>query len=201
MTAMAEGPVPRSAVAHLASGLPGRPGGAVRLREVAFPAQVELRLDDVDAGAFGPRAGQFLCCGMPAPGRAVGAGDPYVLWLGPGWYLVADRPGSAPGLLAGLRDALGADCGGICGSAVDVSAARTVLELSGPSARAVLAHGCPIDLHPRVFGPARCAQTVLAQAQVVLHQTAAADYRILVRTSYADYLVRWLLDAMTEYTA
>ncbi|TDD92598.1 hypothetical protein E1293_00775 [Actinomadura darangshiensis] len=196
---MAEGSAPRSAVAHLAPDLPDRPGGAVRLREVAFPAQVELRLDDEDATAFGPRAGQFLCCGMPAPGHAAGAGDPYVLWLGPGWYLAVDRPGSAYGLLAGLRDALGADCGGMCGSAVDVSAARTVLELSGPSARAVLAHGCLLDLHPRTFGPGRCAQTVLAQAQVVLHQTGAADYRLLVRTSYADHLVRWLLDAMTEY--
>ncbi|WP_433470049.1 sarcosine oxidase subunit gamma [Spirillospora sp. CA-128828] len=196
---MAEGRAPRSAVAHLAPDFPDRPGGAVRLREVAFPAQIELRLDDEEAGSFGPRAGRLLRCDIPARGHVTGVGDPCVLWLGPGRYLVMDRPGSAHGLLTGLEDALGADGGGIRGSAVDVSAARTVLDLSGPSARAVLAHGCPLDLHPSRFGPGRCAQTVLAQAQVVLHQTGATDYRILVRASYADYLARWFLDAMTEY--
>jgi sarcosine oxidase subunit gamma len=79
-----------------------------------------------------------------------------------------------------------------------------VLELSGPFARDVLAHGCAIDLHPRVFGPGSCVQTNLAKAQVMLHQTAtgpgrAATYRVFVRASYADYLARWLLDAAVEY--
>ena len=45
------------------------------------------------------------------------------------------------------------------------------------------------------------AQTMLAKAQVVLHQTEPDTYRILVRGSFADYLVRWLLDAMTEYVS
>ena len=192
------GPAKRSAVEHLAGRL-ARTGGAARLRVLPFPSQVELRLDDEDADCFGPRAGQFLGCGMPSPGSATGDGDPHILWMGPGWYLIVDRPDRAPGLLAGLHDALGGDCGGTCGSAVDVSAARTVLELSGPSAREVLRHGCALDLHPRVFGAGRCAQTQLAQAQVMLHRTAPDEYRIFVRFSYADYLTRWLLDAMTEY--
>jgi sarcosine oxidase, subunit gamma len=117
--------------------------------------------------------------GAPAPGRAAGG----LLWLGPEWYLLVDD------------DPVDAAAG-----AVDVSAQRTVLELSGPSATAVLAHGCSIDLRPRAFGPGSCAQTMLAKAQVVLHQTGPEPtYRILVRASFADYLVRWLLDAMTEY--
>lgn len=51
-------------------------------------------------------------------------------------------------------------------SAVDVSAGFAVLELTGPMAPAVLAHGCAIDLHPRVLGPGRAARTMLAKAQV-----------------------------------
>ncbi|WUI02998.1 sarcosine oxidase subunit gamma [Spirillospora sp. NBC_00431] len=153
--------------------------GPVRLREIPFPAQVEWRPDDEHALPSTP---------LPRPGRVTGTGDPYVLWLGPGWYLLIGRAGRAHGLLDGLS-----------GSAVDVSAARTVLELSGPSARAVLAHGCPLDLHPRAFGPGRCARTLLAQTQMILHQTAHDRYRVLVGTSYADYAVRRLLDAMTEY--
>ncbi|MGH3239341.1 MAG: sarcosine oxidase subunit gamma [Spirillospora sp.] len=147
--------------------------GQVRLQEIPIPAQFELRLYDEDTSQSG---------------HVTGTGDPYVLWLGPGWYLVMGSPGQARDHLDGLR-----------GSTVDVSAARVVLELSGPSARAVLAHGCPLDLHPGAFWPGRCAQTVLAQTQMILHQTAQDRYRVLVRTSYADYAVRWLLDAMTEY--
>lgn len=191
---------PFSPVGHLAAEL-GRTGGAVRLREIAFRAQVEVRIDDDYVAAISPRAGQFLGCPLPEPGRASGDGTPYVLWLGPGWYLVDDEPGTAPGLEAGLLDALGADCGGACGHAIDVSAARAVLELSGPRAADVLRHGCAVDLHPRVFGPGHCAQTDLARAQVVLHQTGTETYRIFVRSSFADYLARWLLDAMIEYLA
>ncbi len=95
-----------------------------------------------------------------------------------------------------MRHALGEDHGAV----VDVSAQRTALRLSGPCAREVLQHGCPIDLHPRAFGPGRCAQTLLARAQVVLYQTdEAPTYLILVRASFAEYLAEWLMDAMTEY--
>ncbi|MFI0356467.1 sarcosine oxidase subunit gamma [Actinomadura sp. 9N407] len=178
---------------------PARAPGPVRLREIPFPAQVELRIDDEESASFEPRAGQFLGCGMPGPGHATGDGSPHVLWLGPGWYLIVDRTGCAPGLLAGLHDALGGECGGVCGSAVDVSAARTILELSGPAAPAVLSHGCPLDLHPRVFVPGRCARTRLAQVPIVLHQTGAGEYRLLAASSYAVHLVHWLRDAMIEY--
>jgi sarcosine oxidase subunit gamma len=97
-----------------------------------------------------------------------------------------------------LRETLGQQPG----SVVDVSAARTTLELAGPRARDVLEHGCALDLHPRAFGPGQCAQTLLAKANVVLHQVDdAPTYRLLVRPSFARYLVAWLLDAMTESTA
>ncbi|WP_285698235.1 sarcosine oxidase subunit gamma family protein [Actinomadura sp. NBRC 104412] len=139
-----------SAIAHLPAEPPAAftdPASPVRLREIPFPAQVELRLDDGSPDAS--ETSRFLVLRLPGAGHAAGDGEPYVLWLGPGWYLVVDREGGETELLAGLPDA------------VVVSAARTVLELSGPSARDVLSHDCPLDLHPRVFGPGRCAQTRL----------------------------------------
>jgi sarcosine oxidase subunit gamma len=57
-----------------------------------------------------------------------------------------------------------------------------------------------VDLHPRVFGPGRCAQTLLAKAQVIIHQVNdAPTFHLYVRTSFAWYVAEWLLDAMTEY--
>jgi sarcosine oxidase subunit gamma len=185
-----------SPVEHLSAEL-GRTGGPATLREIPFRALVELRIDEDHVEAFAPRAAQFLGCELPETGQATGTGAPYVLWSGPGWYLIDDEPGTAPGLEAGLL----ADCGGAYGHAIDLSAARTILELSGPRAAQVLRHGCSIDLHPRAFGPGRCARTDLARAQVTLHQSGPETYRILVRCSFADYLARWLLDAMIEYLA
>jgi sarcosine oxidase subunit gamma len=156
----------------------------VRLREEPYPSQIELRLDGAVEVPFA----------LPAAGQVNGSGPRYVLWCGPDWYLVVDSPNT------NLEAELQAGLHGGFATVVDVSAARTVLNLSGPNARAVLEHGCMLDLHPRAFGPGRCAQTNLAKAQVLIHQLGTEEYRVFVRSSFADYLARWLLDAMVEYT-
>jgi sarcosine oxidase subunit gamma len=116
--------------------------------------------------------------GEPPMGPNTVVGD--ALWLGPDEWLVlggreqdyADRP-----------------------AAVDVSANRVCLELSGAGAADVLARGCALDLHPSVFPPGRCAQTLVARAQVILYRPAEDTFRLLVRPSFADYLRAWLRDA------
>jgi heterotetrameric sarcosine oxidase gamma subunit len=105
--------------------------------------------------------------------------DGHLLRLGPDWWLLVGQPPAGEG--------------------VDVSAHRTTLELHGPRARDVLMTGCSIDLYPPAFPVGACAQTLLAQAQVVLHRVAPDTYRLLVRASFAGYLADWLLDAMVEH--
>jgi sarcosine oxidase subunit gamma len=108
------------------------------------------------------------------------AGD--ALWLGPDeWLVLGGREQDYPDAWA----------------AVDVSANRVCFELSGPAAADVLARGCALDLHPSVFPPGRCAQTLLARAQVILYRTEEQTFRLLVRASYADDLRAWLRDAMS----
>ena len=96
--------------------------------------------------------------------------------------------------------ALGSSLAGVVrpagGSVVDVSAHRTVLELSGPEARDVLASGCSVDLHPRVFAVGDAAQAPLARVDVILTRSDVDAYRIFVRASFARYLADWLKDAM-----
>ena len=118
------------------------------------------------------------------------AGQRSVLWLGPDEWLIVDE--GTPLSEADVRQAFAPDWG----SVVDLSANRVVFELEGPAARDLLAHGCPLDLHPRVFGPGQCAQTLLARAAVILWQTDAAP-RIASwsRASFADHITRWLADA------
>ncbi|MFO7252292.1 MAG: 2Fe-2S iron-sulfur cluster-binding protein [Actinomycetes bacterium] len=102
-----------------------------------------------------------------------------VLELGPGWWLI-------------VGDEEPVVHHGCC---VDVSAQRTVIELSGPEVREVLLTGCPIDLHPSAFEVGQHAQTLLGQAPVIVQRTADDTYRLYVRASYAAYLADWLLDA------
>ena len=80
-------------------------------------------------------------------------------------------------------------------AAVDASANRVCLELSGPAAEEVLAQGCSLDLHPSAFAEGACAQTLLARVQVILWRREAERWQLFVRPSFAPYLRAWLADA------
>lgn len=166
----------------------------VTLAEQPFRTMVNLRADPA-SGAAG-RLAAVLGAPLPARcGSTRAAGTHTVLWLGPDEWLVVSGA-DATALTAGLRAALADEPG----SVVDVSANRTTVELRGPAARQVLDKGCPLDLHPRAFGPGQAVSTQVGPVPVVLWQTDDTPaYRLLPRSSYADHLARWLVDAMSEY--
>jgi sarcosine oxidase subunit gamma len=169
--------------------------GDLRLAEVPFLAQVNLRLSA--KGAAADAVGLALGAALPVEaGTTARAGDLTVLWLGPDEWLVVGEPGAQRRVEALLRAAVA----GEPASVVDVSAQRTTIEVAGDRARDLLAHGCALDLHPSVFGVGRCAQTMLARAQVTLLCVDAEPvYRVMVRSSFARYLAEWLVDAAVEY--
>jgi sarcosine oxidase subunit gamma len=173
----------RSPLAHRADDLErvaGLTDGAVHARELVGWTQLDLRLDAtaVDRSVVElPRE----------PNTASGT----ALWLGPDEWLVLGVPGTAEA----LRRDLDAGLAGLHRSVVDVSAARAIVELEGPGRHDLLAGGCPIDLHPRAWGPGRCAQTLYGRAQVLLQELEGRT-RLFVRSSFADYLLdRLLADA------
>jgi sarcosine oxidase, subunit gamma len=172
-------------------------GGAVHLAEQPFLSQVSLRLSPT--GTAAALVGDALGVALPGPRRSATAGERTVLWLGPDEWLVLGPPESADALAALLRS----DSQGDHASVVDVSAQRTSIVVAGSRARDLLAHGCPLDLHPRAFGAGACASTLLARAQVTLvaRDVEPPSYVLLVRSSFAPYVAEWLLDAAVEYTA
>jgi len=185
----------RSPLHHLddrlrAAAVPGDRWGS--LRELPFLAMVGLRVQPGSAAA--ERIGGLLGAPLPPYGTVAGSGPHAALWLGPDEWLVVSTAEHGP-LTADLTAALGEDAGAV----VDVSANRTTLELSGPSARATLEKGCPVDLHPRSFGPGHAVTTALGRVPLLLWQTGEHTYRLLPRSSFADYVARWLLDAGSEY--
>lgn len=161
-------------------------------------AGVSLRLDQSDREVLG-RVESGLGINLPLLPNTV-TGDPdaqHVLWMGPDEWLVVGPAGTAPAIESAVRAAAG-DAFVVT---VDVSANRLAFELSGPAARELLESGCPIDLHPRAFRTGSCAQTLLALANVLLHQTGDEPrYRVWVRPSFSRYLAAWLTDAEVGLT-
>src|SRR5688572_19751967 len=113
---------------------------------------MEVRVGSADRPALEAALGIAL----PGPNDVTTDGRLSVLWLAPDGWLVLGGPAEAS-----LRSALaGRPC-----SVVDVSAQRTTVTLTGPTAPAVLAHGCALDLE-RAVTVGRCAQTMVARAPV-----------------------------------
>ena len=167
----------------------------VKLSEEPFVAMVDLRIDP--DGPASSRASAVLGVELPTtPSTYVSTATLTAIWMGPDEWLITAGTRSAATLETELRAAVGED-----GAAIDVSAQRTTLRLSGPDAREVLAKGCSLDLHPKVFRKGTAAQTMLGLAGVVLIalDDAGSDYRILVRASFARYLADWLIDAAEEF--
>ena len=176
----------RSPLAHRLDDLASagvRTGGGVIVEHVPFLTQIDVRLE----AAFVAQAPYPL---PTTPNTAWEEGSLAALWLAPDEWLVLGPPGAGPEIV----DELAAALHGLHRSIVDVSANRVALELSGPRAKEILSKGCSLDLHPRSWQPGMCAQTMLARAQVILHERSETT-GILVRPSFGDYLVDWLIDA------
>ena len=142
-----------------------------------------------DDTAFREGVSQALGLDLPTQACTTVANDTHrLVWVGPDDWFVIGPKGQAGAIEAALREALA----GQHMAVTDVSSGYTVLHLSGTPVRDVLAQGCPLDLHPRVFGPGASAGTVFFKASVWLWQADDAPvYEVLVRSSFRGYV--WLM--------
>lgn len=188
----------QSALAHLrlaARAAAPAAGAGVLLSERGFRGQVTFRGSGDRAFVEAVEA----ALGTPPPlepNRVSERGRIRVLWLGPDEWLVVTPAGKEEALKKKLLEKLQ----GQVAAVTDVSEARAVIGLGGAKAREALAHGCSLELHPRVFQPGHCAQTLLARVPIILDQRdAAPSYDIYVQRSLAEYLWGWLEDAGAAY--
>lgn len=133
------------------------------------------------------------------PGVSNSDGKTQVSWNGPNsWMVVAsdEESGRVPGeLLKSLQDAVGE-----LGAVVDQSHGRCSLRLSGKRARQVMAKNTAIDLHPRSFGPGRCALTSVAHMNATIVQVDdAPTYDLFVIRSLARSFAHTIEHACQEF--
>lgn len=187
---------PAAHLADLMAGAEVTGDRAVALREHAFPVQIGLRAAPGSEGA----AALEKALGVELPDSyGTVTGDPqalHVLWMAPDEFLAVDVSRRQ---VPGDADACAAAVEGVPGQAVDLSANRGLLVLSGAGSRAVLEKGCHLDLHPRAFPVGTAVVTQVSLVPVLLHRSGEDEWRLYPRRSFADFLVRWLVDAMAEF--
>ena len=135
--------------------------------------------------------------GMDAPltPNVATSGTTAIVWAGPEQWLVLapatdgrDLERELSGKLAGVA------------SVSDQSDARTIVMVQGPKARATLAKGLPIDLHPRAFPAKSAAITHAAHIGVTIwHPDDDDRFVVACSRSYAASFWHWLLDAGKEF--
>lgn len=168
----------------------------VCMAERPFRRIVNLR-GDPKSEAFLSAAKSALGTDLPlTPNSAAVGKDATLLWLGPDeWWAISED--ETPPLDGKLRDAFS----GQHAAVTDVGEGYSCIAVSGPKAVDTLAKGCTLDFHDSVFAPGSCAQSDMAKAAVVFHRLEGetASFEIYVRSSFAEYLWRWIEDASGEY--
>lgn len=149
---------------------------------------------------FMTAVGRALDLLLPSePNSTSGNEDLRALWQGPDAWLLTCPVENARARIEALRTALAQTHA----AATDLSDGQVALRLSGPSARDLLAKGCPLDLHERTFPAGSCAGTLLAKASVTIHlvedSPAGPVFDLYVARSFASYVWAWIEDAGREY--
>jgi sarcosine oxidase subunit gamma len=173
----------------------GGVAGRFQLTERPFMTLLTLRGNSATFHAAVQRVIGFALpkqCG----GRTV-AGERAALWMGPDEWLIQSTEDMAADLDRNLREALE----GQHFAVVDVSSGYTVIDITGTHVREVLASGCPLDLHRRVFADGHCASTHYFKAGITLCRDGDSRFQIIVRRSFAECSCLMLLDAAQPYLA
>lgn len=172
---------------HLLPGRDGAPGAAPgAILAARHPGAMAQISGAHDAAALDVLVHSLALAHAPRPLQCTPGEQLALLWNGPGQYLAVSQRHREHELAAELAAALRASAA----VAVDVSHARTVLQLCGPARIEVLAQGCALDLDAMQAG--QCAATVVGHCNVLLHCTADEGFDLYVTRSLAQSFYEWL---------
>lgn len=189
---------PLSALAGIA--VPGRFGKAGGAPGILIEERVGLGLATVasrqgQAEALKAAVGKAYGVELPDISRVAQGASVRFVGTGPGQWLAVSENLASEALARDLAQRL-QDLASIS----DQSGGRTVLRVSGPRARVVLAKGLPIDLEPRAFPLGSAATSTISLMGVQLWQVdAAPTYDIAVFRSLSASFWRWLTASAAEF--
>jgi sarcosine oxidase subunit gamma len=173
-------------------------GGQPSIIEIPFQGFLNLR-GKSDNSDFMAAVKKVLGCLLPIEtNTVVVSGDYKIYWLGPDEWLVITPTERQNKLQIELISALS----DIFSSVVDNSSGVTLINITGDNAANLIARDCPLDLHPSVFKAGQCAQTRLAKSSAMIAPLLdGSGFELIIRRSFADYLLLWMQDALIEFEA
>jgi sarcosine oxidase, subunit gamma len=137
-----------------------------------------------------PRVGEAFGISWPQETGAVASGNVEVLCIGPSDWLAISHEISGTALAQTLNERFA----GSAFRATNLSSALTRIRVEGIDARALLAKGCSLELHPQVFVAGRTARTRFANIPVVIRCIDVATFECIVARSHTQYAEAWLTD-------
>jgi heterotetrameric sarcosine oxidase gamma subunit len=187
-----------SALAGLAvPGRFGREGGepGVTIEERTGLGLVTVAARKGEAEALKQAVASAYGVELPDRSRAVHGPSVSFIGYGPGQWLAVSETFASEALARELGERLRG-----LASISDQSGGRTVLRVSGRRARAVLAKGLPIDLHPRTFGPGSAATSTISLMGVQIWQVDdAPSYDLAIFRSVSASFWHWLTASAGEF--
>jgi sarcosine oxidase subunit gamma len=171
----------------------GEPGVIIEERAGLGLATVASRKGQAEALKEAVEAAYGVA--LPESSRVAQGAAVSFIGYGPGqWLAVSESLGAES-----LARELGQKLKGLA-SVSDQSGGRTVLRISGPRARDVLAKGLPIDLDPRAFPLGSAATSTISLMGVQLWQIDdTRSYDIAIFRSVSHSFWRWLTASAAEY--
>ena len=169
----------------------------VWFNEISVTEFVNLRGDSTHSG-FLTGVQRVTGVELPViPNTVVRSGGLCCHWLGPDeWLMTVKKPEVS--IMQDLEHSLS----GLHIAVTDLTGGQSLLGVGGRQSRDVLSAACTLDLHADAFAPGSCAQTILAHSNVLItpafQSSGDCVFEVLVRRSYADHLIRWLMDAAHE---
>lgn len=149
-----------------------------------------------DNAEFLAAASSALGQALPVDANTMGCGEHRIYWLGPDeWLIVTPLVGKLD-----LAQRLGKAIATYNAALTDVSGGQIALHISGPATKDILAKGCTLDFHPHSFAVGACKQSGLAKTDILIGLLDdQPTFEIVVRRSFAEYLVFWLQHSGREY--
>lgn len=162
---------------------------AISIEDIKL-GMIDLRGDFSDK-KFAAAVKKALDVTLPSkPRRSASKNDVTCLWLSPDQWLITCPDEQTGKLLSKLKKALGS----IHSLAVDVSDARSVLRLTGDSARETLMKGSSVDLSAKECDQGYVRRLLFAEQGALVHiRSQGPDIiDLFVFRSYTPYVWKWL---------
>ena len=171
----------------------GEPG--IIISELAGLGVVTVACRKGQAAALSAKVKQAYGVDLPASSHVAQGPKAKFIGYGPGQWLAVSESLANETLAGDLM----AKLEGLA-SVSDQSGGRTVLRISGPQARDVLAKGFPIDLDSRAFPLGSAATSAISHIGVQLWQADdTRSYDIAIFRSLTESFWRWLTASAAEF--